>query len=94
MKWQTISDEFRAGTNPKSAASRFAVSSIDFITGVPRITFQSVAGKTYRVEYTDDIRGPWKILMYGIYTAQPTLVQVPDQTASTAGRSYRVTIDF
>jgi len=90
----TNMQEFRAGTNPKSSASRFAVSSIDFITGVPRITFQSVAGKTYRVEYTDDIRGPWKILMYGIYTAQPTLVQVPDQTASTAGRSYRVTIDF
>ena len=88
--------EFRAGTDPKNPASRFAISGLDFSTGVPRVSFQSVAGKTYRIEYTDNVlSGSWKILMHGIYTAQATLVQIPDATAPPmTQRMYRVTIDF
>jgi hypothetical protein len=87
--------EYRAGTNPKSAASRFAISSLDFSNGLPRVGFQSVAGKTYRVEYTTDIgQGPWNILASGIYTAAPTLVQVTDPRGiGLSRRFYRVVVE-
>jgi Bacterial TSP3 repeat len=88
--------EYLAGTDPKSAASRFTVSSLDVSSGLPRVGFQSVAGKTYRVEYTDDIvHGPWNVLESGIYTATATLVRITDaRGAGLASRFYRVVVEL
>ena len=87
--------EYRAGTDPRSAKSRLAITALDFSSGLPRVSFQSVAGKTYRVEYTDDIlHGPWNVLQNGIYTATVTFVQITDPYgAGLAGRFYRVAIE-
>jgi hypothetical protein len=87
--------EYRAGTNPKSAASRLAVSSLTFSNGLPQVGFQSVAGKTYRVEYTDDIiHGPWNVLQSGIYTESAMSVQIVDPYGGgLVSRFYRVVIE-
>jgi hypothetical protein len=49
--------EYTAGTNPTNAASYLKVDSIT-VPGSALITFQAVAGRTYTVEYTDDLTNP------------------------------------
>ena len=87
--------EFRAGTDPKSAASRFVASSISFAGDSPRIVFQSVAGKTYRVEFTDRAGSgeSWKILLSGIFTAQATQVEISDPSGTLSQRYYRIVME-
>jgi len=85
--------EYYAGTNPRSGASVLKISSIDFSGGMPRIGFQSVAGKTYRVEYSQGTgSGSWSVLANNIYTSSSTTVQVTDRAGLTQ-RVYRVVID-
>ena len=87
--------EYYAGTDPRSAASVLKISSTDFSGGMVRLGFQSVAGKTYRVEYNDNAgNGSWNVLADNIYTTNSTLVQVTDpEGASFPQRVYRVVID-
>jgi hypothetical protein len=55
---QSNYDEFVAGTDPNNAASSFHVSS--GLAGADgfQITWSSVPGKTYTVEYTQDLTTP------------------------------------
>jgi hypothetical protein len=88
-------EEFKAGTNPRNAASILRITAIDRSTGVPRITFQTVAGKTYRLEYRDDfLLGDWSTLINGIFTASATSVQVVDPGAAILStRFYRLALE-
>ena len=86
--------EFRAGTDPKSAASRFAMLSVSLTSASPRVVFQSVAGKTYRVEFRNTVSGgEWKTLLSGIFTPQATQVEVSDPAGKTGTRYYRVVLE-
>lgn len=87
--------EFLAGTDPKNSASRFAVSSIDRNTGSPRIGFQPVAGKTYRLDYRDNLNfGDWITLIDGIFAPNNSTIQINDPTATgLAKRFYRLDLE-
>ena len=52
----------------------------------------TVAGKTYRLEYTDDLKTPWQVLKDNIPgTGQP--VTIPDPSAKTIPqRFYRLVV--
>jgi PKD repeat protein/pimeloyl-ACP methyl ester carboxylesterase len=53
--------EFLAGTNPTDAASAFRIGTFSKAVGPGfTVTWQSVPGKTYKVQYADDMNGPWK----------------------------------
>jgi hypothetical protein len=86
--------EFYAGTDPKLATSRLVVSSLRFVNGSPLVAFQCAAGKTYRVEFKDDLgTGSWKVLLAGIFSAQAVPIEIPDATGSTIRRAYRVVLE-
>lgn len=85
--------EFRAGTDPKSAASRLVASSVSFVGGSPRVTFQSVAGRPYRVEFTETLGSPWKILLSGIFTDAAMQVEIADAGGSVGRRYYRIVLE-
>lgn len=86
--------EFFAGTNPKSASSRLYISSIDRSTGAPRISFQPVTGKSYRVQYRDNlVLGSWTTLVGGIFASNNATLQIVDTTATgLSQRFYRVSV--
>ncbi len=86
--------EFKAGTDPKSAASVFRITAIDSSTGNPRISFPSVTGKTYRLDYRDDlVTGSWSPLVDGIFGTGATL-QISDPSGTGLNkRFYRVSLE-
>jgi type VI protein secretion system component Hcp len=51
--------EFLAGTNPNNANSVFRVSRINLASGQVRITWNSVAGKTYTISAASQVNGPY-----------------------------------
>jgi hypothetical protein len=85
--------EFRTGTDPQLSTSRFAISSIDRTAGNPRINFQALAGKTYRLEYRDDlVSGNWGTLVDQIFSAGAATLQIVDPGAALLSqRFYRLT---
>ena len=81
-------DEFRTGTDPKNASSRFEL-------GVARegsaasMNFQAITGKTYSVQYCDDLQiRSWQKLrdVSGVSGA----VTVNDPAPLVNGRFYRL----
>jgi hypothetical protein len=87
-------DEFKAGTDPKNPNSRFAISSVDQSGGNPRINFTGVSGKTYRLEYRDDLTsGSWSTLVDQIF-GTGALIQIVDPSAGgLSKRFYRLTLE-
>jgi len=84
--------EYRAGTDPKSAFSRLAITNILNTAEGWEISFPSVSGKVYRIEYATDLMtsNDWSILLDDI-TATGTVIQVVDPTATNQpARFYRV----
>ena len=83
------------GATPTPTPTSTFTPTIDYSTVVPRIGFQSVAGKSYRVEYTDNFtHGPWNVLENGLFTSNATFVQVSDPGgAGLARRFYRVAVE-
>jgi D-alanyl-D-alanine carboxypeptidase len=83
------------GATPTPTPTSTFTPAIDYSTAVPRIGFQSVAGKSYRVEYTDNFtHGPWNVLENGLFTSNATFVQVSDPGgAGLARRFYRVAVE-
>lgn len=86
--------EFLAATDPKAAGSRLFISSIDRITGAPRIAFTPAKGQTYRVEYRDNLTtGSWTSLTDGIFAPNTATIQVTDPNAAGLfRRCYRVSV--
>jgi hypothetical protein len=87
--------EYKAGTDPNNPNSRFMVSSIDRSAGDPRINFQALAGKTYRLEYRDDlVIGNWSTLVDQIFSASTATLQIVDPSAAALSkRFYRLSIE-
>lgn len=51
------------GTNPNDAASLARASTTLNASNQPVISWPSVAGRTYRIEYTNDLSAPWQTLV-------------------------------
>ncbi len=76
------------GTNPNSAASRYAATASGNGTSQPVITWPSVPGQAYRVEYTDElVPVNWLLLATVTGTGSYTDISAP----LPARRFYRVT---
>ncbi|MEO7319076.1 MAG: thrombospondin type 3 repeat-containing protein, partial [Chthoniobacteraceae bacterium] len=76
------------GTDPNSGASRYAASASRNGSGQPVITWPSVAGRSYRVDYTDSLTpANWQTLatVVGIGRYTDTSAPLPSK------RFYRVT---
>lgn len=91
----TNGQEFKAGTDPTSANSALRITAFDRSTSSPRVSFPVIAGKTYRLEYKDDLTvTPWILLTGGIYSTSSTTLQITDPSgASVSKRFYQVTLD-
>ncbi|BCU78091.1 glycoside hydrolase family 30 protein [Luteolibacter sp. LG18] len=80
--------EFISGTDPTNADSVLRVSRVQ--SGQPgmQVTFTSVSGKTYDVEYTDDLNaGVWSVLrIHLVGTGGP--IQIVDPNAATVSRRF------
>jgi hypothetical protein len=87
-------EEFKAGTDPQSAASRLTIV-LDRSAGRSRVGVQAIAGKTYRLEYRDDLlTGSWRTLVTGISSPATATVQIVDDgSTGTAKRFYRAVIE-
>jgi thrombospondin type 3 repeat protein len=86
--------EFKAGTDPKNPTSQFRISSIVPNAGNYQIGFPSVLGKTYRLEYRDDLAtGNWKTLTDQIFGTGAT-IQINDPSATgLTKRFYRLSLE-
>jgi parallel beta-helix repeat protein len=87
--------EFLAGTDPRDPTNRFAVTSTDISTGAPRVGFKPMTGKTYQMEYRDDlIMGSWTTLLDGIFATSNSIIQVSDPSGTgLTKRFYRITLE-
>ncbi|HEY4284495.1 MAG TPA: M12 family metallopeptidase [Chthoniobacterales bacterium] len=87
--------EYKAGTDPNNASSTFRISSIVPISGNYQISFPSVLGKTYRLEYRDNlITGNWAPLVDGIFGTGSSTIQILDSGAGDLTRRfYRLTLE-
>lgn len=80
--------EYLAGTLANDSNSVFRVSGATSVTGdVVRVTFDSVAGRTYDVEVSDVIEGPPVLTRSATATGPSTVVELP---ALGVGPSYVV----
>jgi sugar lactone lactonase YvrE len=83
--------EFWAGTNPLNAGSFFAVQSVSIMNdGYAVVRWQSVAGKTYSVKYSDDLT-TWNVLA-GQIAGDGLVLSIADPTliSPVGHRFYRV----
>ena len=86
--------EFRAGTDPTSAASWLHFTAIARNGSDRVLTLASVAGKTYRMDYKDDLPSATWILLADQVFATATSTQFTDSGAGTlAHRFYRASIE-
>jgi len=82
--------EFRAGTHPMDAGSSLRITAVRLVGGQARITFRSVAGKSYRVERTDSLTGaPWSMAADNV-AGTGAEVEVPARAEGYPSRFYRV----
>jgi hypothetical protein len=81
-------DEFVAGTDPRNANSKLAFTSIEYLAQGCRLIFDRVGGRTYRVEFRDEIESnqPWQLL--GEITGTGSAVMMNDAAATGSDRRF------
>lgn len=89
----TNAQEYIAGTDPKNAGSALRVSGIAFSANDVVVSFPTVAGKTYRLEYSGTLQnGSWRTVQDNI-AGTGGVVQLTDAGAAAQGkRFYRIVI--
>jgi Tol biopolymer transport system component len=86
----TDAEEFRAGTNPGNNGSVLRVLTLTRANGGPTtILWASAPGRTYRVEYKDDLNAPW--LELGMASAFGPTGSITDGAPGSM-RFYRVVL--
>ncbi len=86
--------EFTAGTNPRDSQSSFRVLSIVKSPTQVTLTFTSVLGKTYTVEYSDDLSsGLWTPLQSGISAQGGVTTYYSSSPQTGSMRFYRIVIE-
>ncbi|MBM3859157.1 MAG: hypothetical protein FJ395_05855 [Verrucomicrobia bacterium] len=86
--------EYIAGTNPRLALSRFAITTLQLSPEGWEITFLAVSGKVYRVEYNSHLSrtNGWQILLDN-FQATNSIIQILDPTANNEpSRFYRLRV--
>lgn len=85
--------KFRLGLDPRDPASTFQLDTTVLDNGV-QLRFQSVAGKRYRVERTDDLREAVWVIVQEAIAGTGTALQITDPTpvSPTGSRFYRATL--
>ena len=80
-------DEYRAGTNPRSPASVMRITAISVDGAGAHITFGSLAGKNYRLEYKTNVTdGSWTLVATNIPGLNGTMT-AHDPAAAGMGSS-------
>lgn len=89
-------EEFLAGTAPNRGASKLAFSSITATPAGVSLSFPTVAGRLYQVEWTSNLAsGSWAPLGNVLEgNGNPLLVQDPGATAASPRRFYRLQVTF
>jgi hypothetical protein len=84
-------NEYLAATDPRDSNSVFRVTGVIHSIGSAVITFNSVDGFTYELEYKNGLSDiAWQPLPVTDYTATSASGQIIDSTANGAARFYRV----
>jgi len=87
---QTDLQEFRSGTDPTNQGSFLRVITLTKIpSGTATVVWSSLPGKTYRVEYKDDLRSNIWTALAGLVTASSTSSSKEDPSPAPQ-RFYRV----
>ena len=91
---QTNAAEFIAGTKPKEAGSVLRVSRLNLAGSGLQIEFPTVAGKTYRVYYSNDLTAPWPwpILEDNLPGTGGTIVLTDPAALAQPRRFYRLNV--
>ena len=86
--------EYKAGTDPMNAGSNFRVeATVSMCTGQTTFTWEAAPGRSYRVEYTDDLAQMiWKDLPGGVGIIGSTATCVDPTAGAVSQRFYRVTL--
>jgi len=84
-------DEFRAGTNPRNPLSLLHPGSPSFTATGLSFPISGVSGKTYRVEYTENLIA-WRLLADQLLSTGPPLTITDPSTAGVNRRLYRVLV--
>lgn len=85
--------EYRAGTNPRSASSFLRITAAERGGEDYVLTFPSVFGKLYRVEFADSPGGPWSTLQDNVVgTGAPIPVNDTEAFDLHPQRFYHVTV--
>ena len=86
--------EYKAGTDPMNPGSRFRVeATVSVSTGETIMTWEAAPGRSYRVQYTDDLaRMIWNDLPGGVGINGSTATCVDHTAAASNQRFYRVTL--
>ena len=84
--------EYLAGTNPTNALSLLKIEGVTLDTRGSTITWQSVAGKAYRIWSRRDVaKDPWQTVGSPV-TAAGASMQFTDVSATNGFRFYRVQV--
>jgi hypothetical protein len=81
--WQ----DYLAGLNPTNVNSTFTTQ-IAPMQMPPQISFNTVIGRTYRIEWSTGLAGPWIILRDGIVGTGATITFTDQRNLSTVGVMY------
>lgn len=85
--------EFVAGTDPSNRASSLHVATTTAAGGDFQVTWSSVPGKTYTVQYTQDLTTPWLTLQPNVPASAGATTSWLDTTATgQTRRFYRVLV--
>ena len=88
-------DEYRAGTDPRDSASTLRVTAINVNGAGAHVTFTSVSGKTYRLEYKDTITDPtWLLAVNNIAGQSGTTTVLDSGAVGQLHKFYRVLAVF
>ncbi|HAV63208.1 MAG TPA: hypothetical protein DCY13_12690, partial [Verrucomicrobiales bacterium] len=84
-------DEFRAGTSPINGLSVLKAVIVAPTAGDPQILWSAVPGRTYRVQFKDDVTSPtWENLPGDVTAGSSTGMAIDDTGTGTEDRFYRV----
>jgi von Willebrand factor type A domain/Putative Ig domain/Immunoglobulin I-set domain len=87
--WQ----DYLAGLNPLDTNSTFAIQSVSSPTA-PQITFNTVLGRTYQIDWTTSLNGSWTVLLDGIAGTGGNVTYTDQRNLSGVSTVfYRVSVD-
>jgi len=89
----TVWQDYYAGLNPTNANSTFGVQ-MSLPQAPPQFSFETAAGRSYRIEWSTGLTGPWTILREGIPGTGAPISFTDQRNLSTVNSMYyRVAVE-